>query len=102
MTKDDRDYAYVLEGKEYEKNGDIESAIEIYEKLLSRHFEGTFPYNRLCILYHKKNDFLNEERVIKRAISLYTKITNEGRDWGAHNITHFQDRLAKLKKKLEK
>ena len=52
MTKDDRDYAYVLEGKEYEKNGDIESAIEIYEKLLSRHFEGTFPYNRSVSYTH--------------------------------------------------
>lgn len=48
-----------------EHEGNIEKAIEIYETLLKRKFDGTHPYRSLCTIYHKQKRFDDEIRVIK-------------------------------------
>lgn len=53
-------------GLKAQSSGDIEQAIQIYELLLSRNFEGTAPYRRLCEIYHKQKKFQEEIRVIKQ------------------------------------
>ena len=97
MTKEDRDYMYIMEGKELEKSGDIEGAITIYEKLLSRNFDGSYPYDRLCVIYRKKKDFFNEKRVLEKAIKIFTKIVAENlRGDGLPKFQRYNDRLTKL------
>jgi tetratricopeptide (TPR) repeat protein len=52
-------------GIEAQGNGEIEQAINIYELLLSRNFDGTAPYRGLCEIYHNQGRFKEEIRVIK-------------------------------------
>lgn len=97
MTKEDRDYMYVTQGQALEKSGDIEEAIAVYEKLLRRNFDGSYPYDRLCVLYRKEKDFYNEERVLQKAIKIFGKIVAEGqRSDGPPKLQRYNDRLNKL------
>lgn len=40
-----------LRGKDYEKTGETQKAIRLYELNLADHFDGSHPYERLRILY---------------------------------------------------
>lgn len=61
-------------GIEYEKVGNIDMAIKIYE---SNILEGCYPachsFDRLMILYHKSKDYDNEIRVINRTLEVICK-----------------------------
>lgn len=54
-----------------EKDGDIDGAIEHYEKCIELKFEGNYPYDRLAILYRKIKDYDNEIRTLNKAIELF-------------------------------
>jgi len=43
-----------LDGIEFEKKGEIEKAIRLYEKNVEEDFEGSHPYDRLAVIYKKK------------------------------------------------
>ena len=51
-------------GIKYEKEGNIEKAIETYEKNVSLGYTATHSYDRLCIIYRKQKDYENEIRII--------------------------------------
>lgn len=57
------------EGISHEKNGDIESAVKVYERNIC---PGCWParhsFDRLLVLYRKKKDYGNERRVCLRAV----------------------------------
>lgn len=60
-----------LKAIEYEKNGKIEEAIQLYEENVAEKFNGTYPYKRLSELYQeldRKEDLL---RVLERAIEVF-------------------------------
>lgn len=40
-----------LKGKDYEKAGEIQKAIRLYEENIADHFDGSHPYERLRIIY---------------------------------------------------
>jgi len=61
-----------LEGIEFEKKGDIEKAVELYEKNIEEDFEGSHPYDRLAIIYRKRGEYEKELRVLRKAI-LFSK-----------------------------
>ena len=63
-------------GIDFEKNGDVESAIKIYEEVISRKYPATHAFDRLMVLYRKKKDIVNEIRIIKIAIDVFTKENN--------------------------
>lgn len=63
-----------LLGKKFEKNGEIELAIQEYEKNILEKFEGNFPYDRLAIIYHKRGDYKNETRVLIKAIETFERL----------------------------
>lgn len=48
-----------LTGRELEKSGKIDEAIELYERNVSNKFEGNYPYDRLAIIYRKRRDYDN-------------------------------------------
>ncbi|MCR6095849.1 hypothetical protein HXA31_09415 [Salipaludibacillus agaradhaerens] len=60
-----------LKGKELEKNGDIEKAIELYELNVRSEFPGNFPYDCLAIIYRKKKNYDEEIRVLQKAIEVF-------------------------------
>lgn len=61
-------------GIELEKRGEIQEAIKIYEQNISYgDCDATHSYNRLMILYRKQKDYINEMRVIKKAIYMFPK-----------------------------
>lgn len=61
-------------GSEYEEQGDIASAIEVYEKNIK---PGSYPachaYDRLLVIYRRQKDYENERRVCELAISALKK-----------------------------
>jgi len=64
-------------GIELEKKGDIENAIKLYEQNVADEFFGTYPYDRLAIIYRKRKQFDDEIRILKRKISIFEKINQE-------------------------
>lgn len=60
------------QGIRYEKQGNIEEAIKIYEENIK---PGCYParhsFDRLLVLYRKRKDYQNEQRVCKLAISVF-------------------------------
>lgn len=58
-------------GIEFEKSGDIPSAIAVYEENISGDcYPATHSFDRLMILYRKAKDYENEIRIIKKAIKV--------------------------------
>lgn len=102
MTNEDRNVFDNLKGKEYEKIGEIDKAIQLYERVISRKFDGSFPYDRLCILYRKQGDYASEEAVLEKAILMFTKIAKSGRDDRLPKLEHYKKRLDSLHKKMSK
>ncbi|WP_271401844.1 tetratricopeptide repeat protein [Salinicoccus roseus] len=87
-----------LKGKELEKAGEIDKAIELYEKNIEEEFEGDFPYNRLAIIYRKRKQYQEEIRVLNQAISVFKKekITSKRQDIEP-KLIKFRERLSKAK-----
>lgn len=60
-------------GISYEKMGDIDAAIQVYEENISLGYPATHSFDRLMILYRKNKEYAKEIKVIKKAISVFTK-----------------------------
>lgn len=84
-----------LRGKEAEKIGDIELAIQLYEQNVKERFQGNHPYDRLSVIY-RGNKMIDEEiRVIKTAIDVFEKDVNVNRPDRDVKLERFKDRLGK-------
>lgn len=83
------------QGIEFEKNGNIESAIVIYEISVADYFFGTHPYDRLRIHYTKQKWYKDAIRVCKAYIDLPNRPHGQ-------NKPHFQSHLEKLSIKAKK
>ena len=94
-----------LKGVEFEKTGNLEEAIELYEKNVEESFKGNHPYDRLATIYKNQNDIDNEIRVLEKAIVIFEIITLEDRIEGLPKLFRFKNRLEKAietKKQLAK
>ena len=94
-----------LKGAEFEKTGDFEKAIEVYEENVAESFKGNHPYDRLATIYKNQNDIDNEIRVLEKAIIVFEEITLEDRLEGLPKLFRFKNRLEKAietKKQLAK
>lgn len=58
-----------LKGMQFEKDGEIDKAIELYEANVAAGFDGSHPYTRLAVIYRKRKDYDNEIRVLSKAIA---------------------------------
>lgn len=85
-----------LNGQRMEKNGEIESAIEEYEKNINEDFEGNHPYDRLSIIYRKNKDYDNEIRVLKKGIQVFSELSKSS------TRGDLKPKLEKFKERLEK
>jgi len=81
-------------GIEFEKNGNLESAIVIYEISVADCFFGTHPYDRLRIHYTKQRWYRDALRVCQAYIDLPNRAHGQ-------NKLHFQSHLGKLSLKAK-
>lgn len=60
-----------LQAIAYEKDGEIEKAIELYELNVEENFDGTYPYERLSEIY--LNTGRNEDliRILEKALTVF-------------------------------
>jgi tetratricopeptide (TPR) repeat protein len=85
-------------GRELEKEGYIDNAIELYEMNVNGRFDGSFPYERLAMIYRKRKQYDEEIRVLEQAISKFkglAKVTP--RQDADPKLTKFRERLEKAK-----
>ncbi|WP_195454764.1 tetratricopeptide repeat protein [Turicibacter sanguinis] len=80
-------------GIEYERVGDIDNAIVCYEANITNGFDGSHPYKRLAIIYRKKKDYINEIRVLEKAIESY----HCNKAYNVKTYEEFKVRLIKAK-----
>ncbi len=94
-----------MKGAEFEKTGDLEKAIALYEENVAESFKGNHPYDRLANIYKSQLDLDNEIRVLEKAIVVYEEITLEDRLEGLPKLFRFKNRMEKAietKKQLAK
>lgn len=79
------------QGIRYEKQGNIEEAIKIYEENIKpKCYPARHSFDRLLVLYRKRKDYQNEQRVCKRAISVFKEEQK------------YKDRLSKIENLISK
>lgn len=84
-----------LDGTSYEKAGDIDEAIKLYEYNVAHHFTGNHPYDRLAIIYRKQKKYDEEIRVLKTAIDVFTNDVSDERRDKLPKLEKFKARLEK-------
>ena len=89
-----------LLGIQYEKQGDVEKAIDLYEQNIAECFDGNHPYDRLAIIYRRKKLYEEEVRVLEQAIYVFENIVHEERTDRAQKLHKFKERLNKAKSLL--
>ncbi len=86
-----------LDGKALEKEGRIDEAISLYEANIQDKFVGSHPYERLRIIYTKRQDYPNAIRVCQAFIDLDTlELLNEA---NRKHMAHFEEWVEKLGQK---
>ena len=56
-------------GTKFENEGQIDKAIQLYEANVADEYMGQHPYERLRIIYRKRNDYTNAIRVCQAAVN---------------------------------
>ena len=74
-------------GEQKESEGKFEDAIRIYEANVEEGADTLFPYERLVILYKRKNDERNEIRILKKALYKLQERSERRR------LDHYLDKL---------
>ena len=87
---------------EYQKNGDVDKAIELYEMNVQLKDEAPASYNRLITIYSKRKDVENESRILKAYLNIAQKRANDAsersKDKKMEIVEFIQKRIDKLKK----
>ena len=84
-------------GRVYEKLGDVETAIKLYEQNVADEFEGDSPYDRLRIIYHRQKRFADEVRVLGKAVKVFEEKVYPGRSDRFPKLDKFRQQLEKAK-----
>lgn len=87
-----------LLGIKYEKDNEINKAIELYEQNIKECFDGNHPYDRLAIIYRKRGQIDDEIRILEKAIYVFENIVYVNRYDRLPKLKKFQERLEKAKK----
>ncbi len=97
MDKFGRQAERNLRGIELEKAGQVDLAIRLYEENVKENFEGSHPYDRLAIIYRRRNLIDDEIRVLEKAISVFANIVHKERSDRLSKLERFKERLEKVK-----
>lgn len=85
-----------LRAIDFEKQGDIDSAIMLYEYNVQHRFEGNHPYDRLAIIYRKRKEYDKEAEVLETAIEVFTHDVSPSRPDKEKKLSKFKERLSKV------
>ena len=86
------------EGIQYEKQGEIDKAINVYEQNIADGYPATHSYERLMILYRKRKEYDKEISVAKRAIEVFGR---ENKKRAKKAITEYPTKKAEIESALE-
>jgi len=92
-----------LKGIQFERDGQIDKAIKLYEINAEENFGGNHPYDRLAVIYRKRNQIGDEIRVLEKAIWVFEKVVHKDRGDRLPKLEKFKKRLErarKLKKRI--
>lgn len=91
-----------LKGIQLEKDGQVDEAIKLYERNIEENFEGNHPYDRLAIIYRKRNEIGDEIRVLGKAIWVFENVVHKERGDRLPKLQKFEKRLERARKLKEK
>ena len=87
---------------EFQKSGEIEKAIELYELNVQLKDDAPACYNRLITIYSKRKDIENELRILKTYLNIAQKRVNEASERSKPEkieiVEFIQKRIDKIKK----
>jgi len=86
-----------LKGKEFEKNGELEKAIEVYEQNVSLKSNTPHPYTRLAAIYKKQGKIEDEIRVLRLGLSM---MEQQAKKYGWKEGTKQYEKVEVFSKKL--
>lgn len=88
-----------LAGLAAEQAGRADEAIALYERNVAEGFAGDLPYGRLVALYERQGAFDDAERVLRRAIEVFSASDRRTAADRLATIRVFKNRLGALLKK---
>lgn len=98
MGNFDKQFDRNLKGIQFEKEGQVVKAITLYEANITENFEGNHPYDRLAIIYRKREQIHDEIRVLEKAIWVFENIVHKERGDRLPKLQKFRKRLEAAKK----
>jgi hypothetical protein len=87
-----------LKGIQFEKEGQVDKAIALYEANITENFEGNHPYDRLAVIYRKRKQKYDEIRVLEKGIWVFENIVYKERGDRLPKLQKFRQRLVAVKK----
>ena len=87
-----------LEGLTAEQAGDLDGAIALYERNVAEGFPGDLPYGRLVALYERRGALAEAERVLLRAIEVFSSTRRRTAQDRRATIRVFKNRLSAVRK----
>jgi Flp pilus assembly protein TadD len=88
-----------LQGLAAEQAGQLDAAIELFERNVAEGFPGDLPYGRLVAIYERRARFDEAERVLLRAIEVFQSSGRRTPQDRRATVRVFKNRLALLRKK---
>ena len=85
------------QGEEAEKQGRFDTAIGLYEANVAEDATTIFSYERLAILYHNRQRYSDEARVLRKGVALLRHKERKGKLDG-----HLEKQLEELRLRLRK
>jgi hypothetical protein len=82
-----------LQGHALECDGLIENAIDFYQANVRDGFEGSFPYDRLAVIFRKRGDVGSEIAVLRRAVGVFSSLCQSQRMDVSPKLARFMTRL---------
>jgi tetratricopeptide (TPR) repeat protein len=87
-----------LKGIELEKKSHVDKAVELYEQNISENFDGNHPYDRLAVIYRKRNQIDDEIRVLEKAVWVFENIVYQKRPDRLPKLNKLKKRLQEARK----
>ena len=92
----------LAQAQNFEKAGEIQSAIALHEQNISDGFLPSLPYERLRIIYEKQKDYHSAIRVCKRYIEILQMVNTIWSQYpNIRQIPKYQEIIKKLNAKLK-
>ncbi|MBM7551232.1 hypothetical protein [Thalassobacillus pellis] len=86
-----------IKAVEFENEGNIEAAKQLYLKNVDEGFVGVFPYERLSAIYREEESYDKEIDVIHKALEVLADEGSSGRSSKHPSLVRLQERLESIR-----